>query len=572
MTAETTRRQASYVCGASTATLVGRCIGQILDEAADHYPERDALVVKHENRRFTYRQLKQEVELAARGFLSLGVKTGDRIGIWSTNSSEWVITQFATAKIGAILVNINPLNRAFELKHVLRQSECQTLLLIGGFRDANYVSILREICPEIESSAPGDLQSETLPDLRTIIFVGEAVTTGMFSWEDLLRRGQVTSLDELHQCESELEFDDSINIQYTSGTTGLPKGAMLSHHNIVNNAQFIAAALRLSPQDRLCIPVPFYHCFGMVLGNMACVVSGATMVVPAAYFDPEATLRAIHEEKCTALHGVPSMFIAELSCPNFKAFDLSSLRTGIMSGSPCPIEVMRRVVKEMNCRELTIAYGQTEASPVITQTTTEDPIEVRVTTVGKAMPHTEVKVIDPLTGKIVLRGGAGELCTRGYLVMKGFYGNAEATRRVIDDDGWLHTGDLAVLDERGYFKIVGRSKDMIIRGGENIYPREIEEFLFSCPSVLDVQIVGVPDLKYGETVAAWVKLRPGAALTLEDLKQFCKGKIAEYKIPRYLKVTDDFPMTVSGKIQKFKMREISIQEFGLEQAAKTETA
>jgi fatty-acyl-CoA synthase len=393
--------------------LVGRCIGQILDEAADHYPERDALVVKHENRRFTYRQLKQAVELAARGFLSLGIKTGDRIGIWSTNSSEWVITQFATAKIGAILVNINPLNRAFELKHVLRQSECQTLLLIGGFRDANYVSILREICPEIESSAPGDLQSETLPDLRTIIFVGEAVTTGMFSWEELLRRGQTTSLDELHQRESELEFDDPINIQYTSGTTGLPKGAMLSHHNIVNNAQFIAAALRLSPQDRLCIPVPFYHCFGMVLGNMACVVSGATMVVPAAYFDPEATLRAIHEEKCTALHGVPSMFIAELSCPNFKAFDLSSLRTGIMSGSPCPIEVMRRVVKEMNCRELTIAYGQTEASPVITQTTTEDPIEVRVTTVGKAMPHTEVKVIDPLTGKTVLRGVAGELCTRG---------------------------------------------------------------------------------------------------------------------------------------------------------------
>jgi fatty-acyl-CoA synthase len=572
MTAETTRRQSSYVCGASTATLVGRCIGQILDEAADHYPEQDALVVKHENRRFTYRQLKQEVELAARGFLSLGIKTGDRIGIWSTNSSEWVITQFATAKIGAILVNINPLNRAFELKHVLRQSECQMLLLIDGFRDANYVSILREICPEMESSAPGDLQSGNLPDLRTIIFVGEAVTTGMFSWEELLRRGQTTSPDELHQRESELEFDDPINIQYTSGTTGLPKGAMLSHHNIVNNAQFIAAALRLSPQDRLCIPVPFYHCFGMVLANMACVVSGATMVVPAAYFDPEATLRAIHEEKCTALHGVPTMFIAELSCPNFKDFDLRSLRTGIMSGAPCPIEVMRRVVNEMNCRELTIAYGQTEASPVITQTTTEDPIEVRVTTVGKAMPHTEVKVIDPLTGQIVLRGAAGELCTRGYLVMKGFYGNTEATRKVIDADGWLHTGDLAVLDDRGYFKIVGRSRDMIIRGGENLYPREIEEFLFSCPSILDVQIVGVPDLKYGETVAAWVKLKPGAALTLEDLKHFCKGKIAEYKIPRYLKVTDDFPMTVSGKIQKFKMREISIQEFRLEQPAKTETA
>ncbi len=572
MTTEATPRKSSYVCGASTATLIGRCIGQVLDDTADKYPERDALVVKHENRRFTYRQLKQEVELAARGLLSLGIKKGDRIGIWSTNSSEWVITQFATAKIGAILVNINPLNRAFELKHVLQQSECQTLLLIDGFRDANYVSILREICPELESSIPGDLQSKNLPDLRTIVFIGTSAATGMFSWEELLRRGQTTSLDELRQRESELEFDDPINIQYTSGTTGLPKGAMLSHHNIVNNAQFIAAALRLSSEDRLCIPVPFYHCFGMVLGNMACVVSGATMIVPAAYFDPERTLRAIHEEKCTALHGVPTMFIAELSCPNFKDFDLSSLRTGIMSGSPCPIEVMRRVVREMNCRELTIAYGQTEASPVITQTTTDDPIEVRVTTVGKALPHTEIKIIDPLSGKMTPRGVAGELCTRGYLVMKGYYRNPEATSKVIDNDGWLHTGDLAVLDDRGYFKIVGRSKDMVIRGGENIYPREIEEFLFSCPGILDVQIVGVPDFKYGETVAAWVKLKPGAALTLEDLKQFCKGKIAEYKIPRYLKVTDAFPMTVSGKIQKFKLREISIREFGLQQAAKTETA
>jgi fatty-acyl-CoA synthase len=572
MTTEATRPKSSYVCGAPTSTLIGRCIGQVLDDTADKYPERDSLVVKHENRRFTYRQLKQEVQLAARGLLSLGIKKGDRIGIWSTNSSAWVITQFATAKIGAILVNINPLNRAFELKHVLQQSECQTLLLIDGFRDANYVSILREICPELESSAPGDLQSKNLPDLRTIVFIGNSVAAGMFSWEELFRRGQTTSLDELRQRESELEFDDPINIQYTSGTTGLPKGAMLSHHNIVNNAQFIAAALRLSPEDRLCIPVPFFHCFGMVLGNMACVVSGATMVVPAAYFDPERTLRAIHEEKCTALHGVPTMFIAELSCPNLKDFDLRSLRTGIMSGSPCPIEIMRRVVSEMNCRELTIAYGQTEASPVITQTTTDDLIEVRVTTVGKALPHTEIKIIDPLSGKMTPRGVAGELCTRGYLVMKGYYRNPEATSKAIDDDGWLHTGDLAVLDDRGYFKIVGRSKDMVIRGGENIYPREIEEFLFSCPGILDVQIVGVPDFKYGETIAAWVKLKPGAALTLEDLKKFCKGKIAEYKIPQYLKVTDDFPMTVSGKIQKFKLREISIQEFRLQRAAKTETA
>ena len=565
-------QHSSYVCGASVPPLIGECIGQVLDEAANRYPDREALVVKHENRRFTYRELREEVELAARGFLRLGIKKGDRIGIWSTNSSQWVITQFATAKIGAILVNINPLNRAFELRHVLRQSECQTLVLVGGFRDANYVSIVREICPEAESSAPGNLQSQDLPELKNLIFVGDFIPSGMFSWEELLRRGQGTPLDEMRQRESELEFDDAINIQYTSGTTGLPKGAMLSHHNIVNNAQFIAAALHLSHQDRLCIPVPFYHCFGMVLANMACVVSGATMVVPAAYFDAEATLRAVHEEKCTALHGVPTMFIAELSCSNFKDFDLGSLRTGIMSGSPCPIEVMRRVVKEMNCGELTIAYGQTEASPVITQTTTEDPIEVRVTTVGRALPHTEVKVVDRLTGRIVPRGAAGELCTRGYLVMKGYYKNSEATHKAIDADGWLHTGDLAVLDEHGYFKIVGRSKDMIIRGGENIYPREIEEFLFSCPSILDVQIVGVPDARYGEAVAAWVKLKADATLSLEDLKEFCKGKIADYKIPRYLKVTNEFPMTVSGKIQKFKMREIFVQEFRLQQAAKTETA
>ncbi len=572
MNTERIGQHLSYVCGASTTPLIGRCIGQILDDDADRFPHQDGLVVKHENRRFTYRRLLEEVEQAARGFLSLGIKKGDRIGMWSTNSSQWVVTQFATAKIGAILVNINPLNRAFELKHVLRQSECQTLLLIDGFRDARYVSILREICPEIDSCSPGNLRSEDLPDLRAIIFIGGLLPQGMFSWEELLRMGQAISPEELRQRESELEFDDPINIQYTSGTTGLPKGAMLSHHNIVNNAQFIADALHLSNRDRLCIPVPFYHCFGMVLSNMACVVSGATMVIPAAYFDAESTLRAVHEEKCTALHGVPTMFIAELSHPSFKDFDLSSLRTGIMAGSPCPVEIMRRVVREMNCRELTIAYGLTEASPVITQTTTEDPIEVRVTTVGKALPYTEVKVIEPLTGKIVPRGVRGELCTRGYLVMKGYYKNPEATHKMIDADGWLHTGDLAVLDERGYFKIAGRSKDMIIRGGENIYPREIEEFLFSCPSILDVQIVGVPDLKYGEAVAAWMKLKPGATLTLNDLKQFCKGKIADYKIPCYLKITDDFPMTVSGKIQKFKMRQISIQEFGLHEPAKTETA
>ncbi len=562
----------SYVCGATDRPLLGKSIGQVLDEAAEKYPDQDGLIVRHENRRFTYRQLHQEVEFAARGFLALGIQKGDRVGIWSTNSSEWVITQFATAKIGAILVNINPLNRAFELRHVLRQSECQTLLLIDGFRDASYVSTIREICPELDSRAPDQLRSESLPDLRTVIFIGKETPRGMMSWNDLLRMGQGIPGEELRGRESGLEFDDPINIQYTSGTTGLPKGATLSHHNIVNNAGFIAGALGLTHRDRLCIPVPFYHCFGMVLGNMTCAVSGATMVVPAAYFDAESTLRAVHEERCTALHGVPTMFIAQLTHPKFKEFDLSSLRTGIMSGSPCPIEIMKRVVKEMNCRELTIAYGLTEGSPVVTQTTTADPIEVRVTTVGKALPHTEVKIIDPTTGKVVPRGTPGELCTRGYLVMKGYYKNQTATRAAIDPDGWLHTGDLAAVDGNGYFKITGRAKDVIIRGGENIYPREIEEFLYSCPSILDIQVIGVPDPKYGEEVAAWVKLKPGAALSLEDLKQFCKGKIAEYKIPRYLKTVEDFPMTVSGKIQKYKMRETSIQEFGLQEAAKIETA
>ena len=572
LTAQSDTPSLSYVCGASDVPLRGICIGQAFDETAEKYPQQDALVVCHENKRFTYGQLREQIEIAARGLLALGIQKGDRVGIWSTNSSPWVIAQFATAKIGAILVNINPLNRAFELKHVLQQSECQTLLLIDGFRDANYVATINEICPEIPASAPGRLQSPALPALKNLVFVGGEAPPGMLHWEELLQMGATTSLEELRLRESDLGFDDPINIQYTSGTTGFPKGAVLSHHNIVNNAVLVAAALRFTHRDRLCIPVPFYHCFGMVLSNMACVVTGATMVVPAPYFDAECTLRAVQQEKCTALHGVPTMFIAELNHPRFREFDLSHLRTGIMSGSPCPIEVMNRVVKEMNCRELTIAYGQTEASPVITQTTTDDPIEVRVTTVGKALPHTEIKVVDPLTGRILPVGTSGELCTRGYLVMKGYYKNPQATCNAIDSDGWLHTGDLAMLDHRGYFKITGRAKDVIIRGGENIYPREIEDFLYSFPAILDVQIVGVPDLKYGEAVAAWVKLKPAATLTLEELKQFCKGRIAEYKIPRYLWITEDFPMTISGKIQKFKMRETLIRELGLQQAAQTETA
>jgi len=562
----------SYSCGSGDIPLLGKCIGQVLDATAEMFPDQPALLARHEGVRLSYRELRDEVELAARGLLSLGIQKGDRVGIWSTNSTPWVLTQFATAKIGAILVSINPLNRAVELEYVLRQSECQTLILIDGFRDARYPAIIREICPELASCDTGALVCEGLPHLRHLIFVGPDAPQGMLSWNELLRRGHGTPEARLRERESELEFDDAINIQYTSGTTGFPKGATLSHHNIVNNGLLIANAMKLTNRDRLCIPVPFYHCFGMVLANMACVVSGATMVVPAAHFDAEATLRAVQEERCTALHGVPTMFIAQLNHPRFAEFDLRTLRTGIMAGAPCPIAIMRRVVTEMYCRELTIAYGLTEASPVITLTTTDDPIELRVATVGRALPHTEVKIIDRATGKMAPVGEAGELCTRGYHVMKGYYRNPEATGAAIDADGWLHTGDLATVDALGYFKITGRAKDMIIRGGENIYPREIEEFLYSCPAIADVQVIGVPDAKYGEAVAAWVKLKDGATLTVEELQQFCRGRIADFKIPRYLKVAETFPMTVTGKIQKYLMRRASIEELGLEDVRSADTA
>jgi fatty-acyl-CoA synthase len=485
------------------------------------------------------------------------------------------VTQFATAKIGAILVNINPANRSTELEYALRQSECQTLMLIQGFRDSDYVEVVRQVCPKSEQSPFGELHADSLPELRRLIFMGAnspdpsaqrpvAVPPDMLGWDELLRMGDNVPIEELRHREAGLNFDDAINIQYTSGTTGMPKGSTLSHHNIVNNGMLIANAMCFTHRDRLCIPVPFYHCFGMVLANMACVVSGATMVIPAPYFEPEATLRAVSEERCTALHGVPTMFIAELEHPKFMECDLSTLRTGIMAGSPCPIEIMKRVVNQMHCSEMTIAYGLTEASPVITQTTTDDPIELRVATVGKVLPHTEAKIINPLNGKTVPVGEQGELCTRGYHVMKGYYNNPQATRAVIDADGWLHTGDLSVVDEAGYFKITGRAKDVIIRGGENISPREIEEFLYTCPGISAVQVIGVPDRKYGEQVAAWVKLEQGATVTPEQIREFCQGKIARFKIPHYIKFVDDFPLTITGKVQKYKMREIAVKELGLE--------
>lgn len=569
----TGKPQLSYEHGTGSVPLLGLCIGEVLDRTAAEFPDNLALVVRHQKKRYTYREFLKEVELAARGLLRLGVEKGDRVGIWATNCAEWVVTQFAAAKAGAILVNINPANRAYELEHALNLSQCQTLLMVEGMRDCSYPETVRSLCPELAGCAPGALQAAKLPHLRNLLYIGESDSpAGMFHWRDLPAMGREAAESDLRAREAALEFGDAINIQYTSGTTGMPKGATLSHHNIVNNAMLVAASMKLTHCDRLCIPVPFYHCFGMVMGNMACVVNGAAMIVPAPFFDPLETLRAAAEEHCTALHGVPTMFIAELDHPDFAQFDLSTLRTGIMAGAPCPIEVMKRVVKLMNLREMTIAYGLTEASPVITQTTTDDPIELRVSTVGRPLPHTEVKIIDISTGRIVPRGTAGELCTRGYMVMKGYYRNPEATRKSIEEDGWLHSGDLATMDEHGYCRITGRAKDMINRGGENIYPREIEEFLYQCPGVSDVQVVGVPDAKYGEQVMAWVKVKPGSALTPEDIREFCKGKIASFKIPKYVKLVDAFPMTVTGKIQKFKMREIAVQELNLGAAARIETA
>jgi fatty-acyl-CoA synthase len=572
MTLELNDDTLSYVHGAVDTPLIGATIGDLFDRVADQMPDREALVSRHQALRFTYAELRDACDRFARGLIALGVEKGDRIGIWSPNHAEWVIAQFATPKIGAILVNVNPAYRVRELEYALRQSGCSTLIIAPPFKTSDYAALLREVCPELDTAVPGQLRAERLPDLRTVIAFGDQTVPGAYTWQDVLAAGEAISPEQLAEKQREQAFDDPINIQYTSGTTGFPKGATLSHHSILNNGYFIGERMRFTERDRLCIPVPFYHCFGMVLGNLACVTHGAAMIIPAPGFDPRLTLETVAEERCTALHGVPTMFIAELGDPEFDRFDLSSLRTGIMAGSPCPVEVMKQVVDRMHMSEVTICYGMTETSPVSFQSTTDDPIEKRVSTVGRVHPHVECKIVDRLSGRVVPRGEPGELLSRGYIVMLGYWGNPEATVEAIDAGRWMHTGDLATMDAAGYVNIVGRAKDMIIRGGENIYPREIEEFLYTHPKIRDVQVIGVPDERYGEEVMAWVILHAGQDASPEELRAYCQGQIAHYKIPRHWRFVDSFPMTVTGKIQKYKMREQAIADLDLAAAAAVVTA
>ncbi|AGB03073.1 AMP-binding protein [Methanoregula formicica] len=564
--------EGSYTCGTSAVPLLGMTIGEMVDSIAAKYPDTDAVVSMHQNIRWTYKEFLEQVDTVARALMGLGVEKGNRVGIWAMNYAEWVVVQFATSKIGAIMVNINPAYRTYELEYVLKQAEIQTLIVQGRFKTSDYVGMFYEACPEVYECKPGKIASEKFPFLKHAIFLGDIPYNGMFTWGDFLKKSEEISVDELKERGEGLTFDDPINIQYTSGTTGFPKGVVLTHHNVLNNGYIIGEGMGFSDKDRLCIPVPFYHCFGMVLSNLACVTHGSTMVLPAPTFDAEEVLKTVEKEHCTALHGVPTMFIAELAHPNFAKYDLRSLRTGIMAGSPCPIEVMKEVNTRMNMSEIVIVYGQTETAPGVTMTTTKDPLDRRVTTVGRAFPHTELKIIDPNTGKIVPTGAIGEICARGYCVMKCYYNNPAATHATLDKDRWNHTGDLGTMDDEGYFKIVGRLKDMVIRGGENIYPREIEEFLHHHEKISDVYITGVPDVKYGEELCAWVKLKPGVTMTEQEVKDYCKGKIARYKIPRYVLFVQEFPITISGKIQKFKMREESIKVLGLEEAAHIQTA
>jgi fatty-acyl-CoA synthase len=552
----------SHVRGSTNVPLIEDTIGTYFDSVVAKWPENEALVVRHQDVRWTYRELKTKVDAFAAGLLELGFEPGDRLGIWSPNNSEWVVTQLATAKAGLILVNINPAYRLFELEYALNKVGCKGLITAASFKSSDYVGMLNALAPELAVCAAGDLMAEKLPSLRTVICLSETPPPGMFRFAEVASFAKPFSQDRLRELSLQRVSRDPINIQFTSGTTGFPKGATLTHRNVLNNGFFIGEAMRLTPADRLCIPVPLYHCFGMVLGNLACLTHGATMVYPAEAFEPLRVLETVEAERCTALHGVPTMFIAELDHPAFKRFDLSSLRTGIMAGSPCPIELMKRVNREMHMSEITIAYGMTETSPVSFQSSIDDPIERRVSTVGRIHPHVEVEIVDQ-QGTIVPTGTTGELLTRGYSVMCGYWNDPELTAESLDKDGWMHTGDLATIDEDGYCNIVGRLKDIVIRGGENIYPREIEEFLYQHPKIQDVQVIGVPDRRFGEELCAWIRLREGETATRDEIRDFCQGQIAHYKIPRHIKFVDSFPMTVTGKIQKFLMREQTIEELGL---------
>ena len=543
----------SYAHGVSTAPLIGETIGANFERTALRFADRDALVSRHQGLRYTYRELDEAVDRVARGLLALGLETGDRLGIWSPNCAEWVLVQYATAKLGVVLVNVNPAYRVSELEYALRQSGCRVLVAARAFKGSDYAAMIEEVRPR-------------LPALERVVLL----ETG--DWEELIAKGDEVSGDQVRRRSAELDFDDAINIQYTSGTTGSPKGATLSHANILNNGFFVSEYCRHTEADRICIPVPLYHCFGMVMGNLGATTHGACMVIPAPAFEPGAVLETVAAERCTSLYGVPTMFIAELEHPDFDSFDLSTLRTGIMAGAPCPVQVMRSVMSRMHMEDVTICYGMTETSPVSTQTGPDDDVERRVSTVGRVHPHVEVKIVDPTSGHCVERGEVGELCTRGYSVMLGYWDEPERTAEAIDSARWMHTGDLATMDDEAFVNITGRIKDMLVRGGENVYPREIEEFLYGHEDVLDVAVVGVPDERYGEEIAAWVVLREGASTDEDELREFCRGHIAHYKVPRYVRFVEELPMTVTGKVQKFKIREAAVRELGLEEAAGVSTA